>query len=400
MLRHAPFAYFCAGSFLSTTGIHLTTVALAWQVYDLTGSALSVGFIGVSQGVPQVLVTLFGGALADAFDRRRLMMAIQWANILFSVLLVGFSATAAVTAPMLVGFSALFAATNALETPSRQAIVTNILPVELVPSGIALSNTLRNLAITVGPALAGLVLALGGPTWCYALDLVSWLAMLGALAVLRLRPDVPVRPSFAAVVEGGKFVAAQPVILAFIVLDFGATFFGTATALFPIYAREILRVGEAGLGLLYAAPSLGAVLAGVLLTIVSGRKATGRLILAGVAVYALATIGFGLSRTFWLSVVLLVCVGAGNAVSATLRQSSIQLLTPGHLRGRVSAVTSVFWGGQWGQLESGVAAQIGGAQFSAVSGGAGALLFALAVYCLPVVRRFSIDPAEERTSAG
>ncbi|HET8625824.1 MAG TPA: MFS transporter [Thermomicrobiales bacterium] len=398
--RHRDFRLFWGGGLLSTFGSQFTTVALLWQVYLLTNSALAVGLLGLARAGPQILVALFGGLLADAVDRRRLLMATQVVQCAVSAGLAALTATGAVTPGTLYVASALFALASALEGPSRAALVPNLVPLADLRSAIAVTSTQRSAAAVLGPALAGVLLAFAGPAWCYAIDALSWFAMLAALAALRGLPRVGGgrrAVSLAALREGFGFVLAQPVILSFMALDFGATFFGSSRALLPVYARDILHVGATGLGLLYAAASVGALLAAGVVGVLPGRERAGRWVLLGVVLYGVAMVAFALSRHFWLSLLMLGLTGAGDTISSVLRGMANQLLAPDAVRGRVAAVNSMFviGGPQLGQFESGVVAGLWGAEVSALTGGLGALLVVLAIALVPGVRHFRLSDERE-----
>src|SRR5262249_31276974 len=253
---------------LSGLGTQFTTVAMAWQIYQLTNSPFDVGLLGLGRALPQIALTFFGGLLADTLDRRRLMIGIQLCQFAVSLALAMLTLTGRITPAVLVLAVLLLGCAFAIETPNQQALVPNLLPSEDLSAGIALNNTLSGVARIAGPSAAGLILAFASPGWCYAFDAASWFAMVAAMALIvrPLRSGEVGRVSLAAVVAGVRFVRTQPVILSFMVLDFGATFFGSTTALLPVYARDLLHVGPAGLGLLYAAPWAGAVLAGLFLS--------------------------------------------------------------------------------------------------------------------------------------
>lgn len=265
-LRNRNFALFWGGLVLSGMGSQFTTVAMAWQIYLLTGSPLEIGLLGLARAVPQMIILLYGGLLADAFDRRRLMMAVQVGQFGVSGTLLLFSATGAVTPLILYVAAGLLAVFTALETPSRQALVPNLVSREELTSALALNNAQRNVSNIAGPSLAGLLLAFADPGWCYAVDALSWLVMLGALLLITARADLGSRRgtmSLNALGEGLHFVLTNPVILGFMVLDFGMTLFANPRALFPIYAEEILRVGAPGLGVLHAAVAAGGIVGAV-----------------------------------------------------------------------------------------------------------------------------------------
>ena len=404
-LRHRDYRLFWSGALLSALGSAFTTVALLWQLFQLTNSVFQVGLLGLAQAVPLIAMSLFGGVLADAVDRRRLMVVTQLIQLTISGALALLTLSGGVTPLAIYVGAAFFSLAGALEGPSRSALLPNLVPRADLAGAIALGSTQRSVAAIAGPALGGVLLALGGPAWCYALDALSWLAMLAALLSIRSRPQSGGgrrAVSFDALRTGLAFVRSNPVILSMMVLDFGATLFGEPDALLPIYARDILSVGATGLGLLFAATSVGSLLAATLMSVLPVRQQAGRWVLAGVVLYGLAAIAVALSNLFWLSLVMLALMGAGDTVSAVLRGTINQIATPDELRGRVSAVNTVFvvGGPRLGQVESGVAAAIGGPQFSALTGGLGALLVVCGVALVPAVRHFTLPTARREAQPG
>jgi MFS family permease len=394
---YRDFRLFWTGAVLSAIGSQLTTVAMAWQVYELTHSPFQVGLLGLGRAIPQIGFAIFGGLLADAMDRRRLMMAVQIMQCAVSAGLAVMTMAGVVSSQALFLGAVLFAFSSALETPIRQAVVPNLVPAADLRSAIALNTTQRSLASILGPSLAGVLLAVSGPEICYWLDALSWLAMLAGLTLIR-RPLQLARAgqvSLDALLAGAKFVKGQQVIFSFMVLDFGATFFGSSAALLPVYAKEILHAGPVALGILFAAPSIGALAVAAAMSSALKIDRAGRWVLIGVAFYGICTMLFALSTTLWLSVLMLAGAGAGNMVSAILRGTSNQILTPDELRGRVAAVNSAFVNGgpQLGQFESGALAAATSVQFSALTGGLGALLLSGAIALLPKVRRFTLTSA-------
>jgi MFS family permease len=394
-LRHRDFRLFWSGAVLSGVGSQFTTVAMAWQIYQLTNSPLQIGLLGLGRALPQIGLALVGGLLADAVDRRRLMMAIQIGELSISAMLAGLTFSGAISPTYLFVAAVLLAFGSALETPPRQAIVPNLVTGEDLSSAIALNNAQRSVGTIIGPSLAGVVLAVSGPGPCYIVDAISWLAMFGALALLRWRP-IPMngtgRLGPGALLAGLRFVLHQRVIFSFMVLDFGATFFGSTNALLPVFARDILAAGPIALGLLYASSSVGAVITAAVMSTRPALKETGKWVLLGVAFYSICVIVFAFSDALWLSVVMLAGTGVGNMVSSVLRGTTNQLLTPDHLRGRVAAVNSAFvmGGPQLGQFESGVVADLFSAPVSAATGGIGALVLVLGIALVPGVWRFRL----------
>lgn len=373
-LRHRDFSIYWAGSVLSQVGSQFTTVAMAWQIYELTNSPLELGLLGLARGAPMLGLLLFGGLLADAVNRRHLMMATQIGQMCVSAGLAVMTLAGKVSPPVLYAASLFLALFSSLEQPARTAIIPNLVPRSDLTNALALTGTQRYVATIVGPSLAGLLLAHSGPTLCYAVDAVSWLAMLAALFIMRPLAQVAGGRraiSVQALREGLEFVWTHPVILSMMALDFGQNFFGSGRALLPIYARDILGVGPQGLGLLYSATSAGALLMGTLMSVRGQVRRAGAWVLVSVAVYGVFTTLFGVSRLFWFSFLMLASAGAANTVSFVLRNTINQLLTPDEIRGRVTSVNSMFTntGPQLGQFEAGaLAAMIGPVGATAVGG--------------------------------
>ncbi|MGH7846749.1 MAG: MFS transporter [Candidatus Binatia bacterium] len=400
-LRYRDFRMFWTGLVLSGIGSQFTNVAMAWQIYELTNSALQIGLLGLTRGIPQIILLLLGGLLADAMNRRKLMMYTQAGLFVVSAALALFTLSGMASPLVLYVATVLLALFISLESPSRVSIVPNLVPQEQLARALALHTSVRYVSVIVGPSVAGLVLALWGPAACYAVDALSWLVMLLSLALLRtkLQQGGGWRMlSLTSLREGLKFVRRHAVIFPLMVMDFGANFFGSVRALLPIYARDILSVGPEGLGLLYAAPAVGALFAAAGMSRLGQVRHTGRWIYAGVAVYGAGTVLFGGSRIFWLSALLLAFVGAGDTVSAILRATINQLYTPDELRGRISSINTIFTmgGPQLGQFESGVVAAWLGAELSAMTGGAATLMILVGVaIAFPSVRRFQIGEDHE-----
>lgn len=393
--RHRDYRLFWLGDGLSGCGSQFTTVAMAWQIYELTDSALHVGLLGLAQAVPQMALLLLGGLLADAVDRRRLMIATQVVQAGVSLLLLAVTVLGIVSPAFLYVAAMLTGVVTALDNPVRQALIPNLVPRAELTNALAVTNAQRRFAQVAGPALAGVALAAAGPALCYGVDAVSWGAMLGALAMIRapLRAGGGRQPlSLGALREGCRFVWTHPVILTMMALDFGQNFFGSPTALLPLYARDILHVGPQGLGILYAATAAGSLVTALTLSVRGQVRRAGLLVISGVTLYGAATVVFAVSPVFWLSVAMLAAAGAGNTMSAIMRQTINQLSTPDELRGRVTSVNSLFTssGPRLGQFESGVTAAWWGAESAALAGGLATVALALAVLARPGVRELQI----------
>jgi MFS family permease len=394
-LRHRDFSIYWAGSVLSLVGSQFTTVAMAWQIYELTNSPLKLGLLGLARGAPMLALLLFGGLLADAVNRRHLMMATQIAQMCVSASLAVMTLASWVSPPVLYAASLFLALFSSLEQPARTAIIPNLVPRSDLTNALALSGTQRYVATIVGPSLAGLLLAHSGATLCYAVDAVSWLAMLAALFIMRPLAQVAGGRraiSMQALREGMEFVWTHPVILAMMALDFGQNFFGSSRALLPIYARDILGVGPRGLGLLYSATSAGALIMGTVMSVRAQVQRAGMWVLVSVAVYGVFTTLFGVSHAFWLSFLMLASAGAANTVSFVLRNTINQLLTPDEIRGRVTSVNSMFTntGPQLGQFEAGALASMIGAVGATAVGGLLVTSIAAGLAAMASVRGFEV----------
>ncbi len=373
-LRHRDFAIYWSGSVVSLVGTQFTTVTMAWQIYELTNSPLELGLLGLARGAPMLVLLLFGGLLADAVNRRHLMMATQVAQMCVSVTLAVMTLVGWVSPPVLYAASLFLALFSSLEQPARNAIVPNLVPRSDLTNALALSGMQRHIAIVIGPSLAGFLLAYSGPTLCYAVDAVSWLAMLAALAIMRPLAQVArgrSAVSMRALREGVGFVWTHPVILSLMALDFSQNFFGSGRALLPIYARDILGVGPQGLGLLYSATSVGALVMGTAMSVRTQVRRPGAWVLVSVGMYGVFMTLFGVSHLFWFSFLMLTAAGAANTVSFVLRNTINQLVTPDEIRGRVTSVNSMFTntGPQLGQFGAGTLASVIGPVGTTAAGG-------------------------------
>ncbi len=357
----------------------MQTAAVAWQVYLLTHSAVALGLMGLFRVVPIVIFSLYGGVVADALNRRRLLMCTQTALLLVSAALAITTFTHAISIWLIYGLTAIAAGALAFDQPARQSMVPSLVPRERLANAMSINSTMWQLANVVGPSMAGVIIATGGVGPVYAVDAVSFLAVLLALFLIHPPPvagDVP-RISVAAAMEGLRFVRRTPILLSTMLLDFVATFFGSATALLPIFAKDVLHVGSEGYGVLYAAPAVGAIVAGVFMAFYAGTiRNKGLTIIGAVLAYGAATTLFGFSHIFFLSLLALAGTGAADTVSMILRQTVRQMVTPDALRGRMTSVSMVFFmgGPQLGEVEAGVLARLGGAPFSVIIGGIGAVI--------------------------
>ncbi len=396
-LRHHDYRLLLLGRFVNTLGRQMQTVAIAYHIYQLTGSALQLGLIGLFRVLPVFIFSIVGGVLADAVDRRRLLIITQPILLGCSAMLAALTALGAINIGAIYALTFIAAAAGALDQPARQALIPALVPRAHLPNALSWNITVLEVATIGGPALGGLVIARLGLAWAYGLDAASFLAVLAALVLMRARPGAAavggVRGWHAAV-EGLRFIRSNPIVLAVMSLDFSATFWGSATVLLPVFAAEILHVGPEGLGLLYAAPAVGAVIGAVGMTLLSNRiRKPGVPLLLAIIAYGLATVGFGFSTTVPLACLFLAGTGLTDTISMTLRHQILQLLTPNALRGRVTAANQVFvqGGPQLGQLEAGLVANSFGAPLSVVSGGIACVLTVLIIaWAVPAIRKYDL----------
>ncbi|WP_197328863.1 MFS transporter [Ralstonia syzygii] len=376
-LSHAPFSYPAFRLFwfarLSTTfAYQMFGVAVGWQIYDLTRSAYVLGLVGLAQFLPSVVLVLASGHIADRYDRRRVVRICQAIEALAAATLTGHASIQ----PIFV-FVVVIGAMRAFETPTLQALLPSLVPPAALPCAVALSSSAGQTGIILGPAVGGFLYVAGAPV-VYATAASLFLLAHVLLAVMRSERTAPVsRPvSLASLFAGIAFIKGRPVVLGAISLDLFAVLLGGATALLPIYARDILGTGAWGLGLLRSAPAVGALAMAIFLAHRPLERHVGRVMFAAVAVFGLATLVFGVSHWLPLSMLALVVLGAGDMISVVIRTSLVQLDTPDAMRGRVSAVNSVFVGAsnQLGEFESGMVAGLLGPVPSVVLGGLGTLL--------------------------
>jgi MFS family permease len=387
------FYLFLLSRFAAGSAMTLLRAAVAWHVFELTGSAFYLGLTGIVQFVPALGLTLVGGAVADSHDRRRVINAAQLVLLTAGGALLYATDRGEVGLYVLYAAVAAVAAAGAFEAPARQALLPTLVPRERFPRAVTISSTNQALAFVTGPAIGGLVIAHAGIAAAYGTYVgLVLLAFVGILSLGR-PPESGARRavSLSSILEGVRFVWSKPVVLGCMSLDMFAVIFGGATALLPIYAKEILQVGPRGYGLLTSTFELGALAMSVLLMVRTPVVRAGRTLLVAVALFGVATIVFGLSRSFPLTLVAYAVAGMADQISVVMRATAVQLSTPDELRGRVSAVNMLFIGAsnQLGAAESGFVAHLTSPQFSVVSGGVACLLIvALVAYKLPELRRY------------
>ncbi|ROZ64478.1 MFS transporter [Ramlibacter sp. WS9] len=363
-----------------TTANQMIMVALGWQMYDLTGSAWDLGLIGLYQFVPALALTLWAGHVVDRHHRGRIVACCLAVSCIASLVLTAASRGQWASRELLLGVSLVFGSVRAFQMSAQLALTPQVVPLALLQRATAFSSAGIQVAIIGGPALGGLVF-LAGVDKVYALG--SLLLATSSLMIVRLRYIHVVQPrepvSLATLLAGVGFIWRHKVMLGAVSLDLFAVLLGGAVALLPMFAKDILHVGPQGLGLLRSAPALGAVIISVVLSRWPLRRRIGRTLLISVAVFGVCMVVFGLSTSFVLSMVALAVSGSADMVSIVIRQTLVQLETPDAMRGRVSAVNSVFIGAsnQLGEFESGATAALLGPVGSVVAGGIGTVLVAL-----------------------
>ncbi|WP_294636139.1 MFS transporter [uncultured Aquabacterium sp.] len=380
LLAQRAFMRFWIARLKGVMANQMLMVAVGWHMYDLTGSPWDLGLVGLFQFVPALVMTLPAGHIADRHHRARIFAATTATQGLVAAALMWGTLTGQVSREMILGLSVLLGLARAFQMPAQQALPPLLVPRELLPRAIALGSSGMEIAIISGPALGG-VLYTHGATLVYGtcVALLTLSTML-ALAVHYTRSVHRASMTWASLFSGLRFVRQQKVVLGATTLDLFAVLLGGATALLPMFARDILHTDASGLGLLRAAPAVGALTMSVVLTRWPLQRQVGRRLLLSVGAFGLATVVFGLSESFWLSMVALAATGAADNISVVTRLTLTQLETPDDMRGRVAAVNSIFIGAsnQLGEFESGATAALWGPVGSVVAGGVGAMLVAVA----------------------
>jgi MFS family permease len=393
VLRNRDFLFYLVGRFVAALGQQMLTVAVGWELYARTRSALALGMVGLTQMMPMVLFVLVAGHVADNFNRKRIILATTFVMACASA---GLSLISASGAPVVWIYFCLFAAGTGRTFlwPASSAFLPRLVPREHFSRAVTWNSGSFQLSSVAGPAAGGALLALTGRAWpVYALNAAAALICLALIGFVRREHIVLFKERMTAksLVAGFKFVFATPMILGTITLDLFAVLLGGATALLPVYAKDILGVGPSGLGLLEAAMPLGSLCCALILAHRPPLQKAGSAMLRAVAAFGVATIVFGYSRWFWLSLLMLFLCGATDNISIVVRHTLVQLLTPDEKRGRVSAVNSLFIGtsNELGGFESGLVAYLTSPVFAVVSGGVGTILVIIAVALIwPEIRKF------------
>jgi MFS family permease len=390
--------YYLVSRFCSGTAMTLMRAAILWHVFKISGSPFQLGLIGLVQFVPAMVFNLVGGAVADAYDRRRIVMTAQVVPLICGCVLAQATRHGTASLPLLYGMIFCIAVAAAFDNPARASLLPTLVTRALFPRAVTYASTVQALAFVTGPAAGGVIIGSSGIAAAYTVYAALIVGSISSLALLHPHlPDGGRRAvSLQAVRQGLAFVRRRQVVLGCMTLDMFAVIFGGATALLPIYANQILSVGARGYGILSASLEAGALLSSLALMMLPPIRHAGRALLIAVGVYGTATVLFGLSRWFPLSVAAYVLVGIADQVSVVMRSTAIQLSTPDELRGRVSSVNFIFIGAsnQLGAAESGFLAALTSAPFSVVSGGIASLVvLAIVAATLPELRHYRTDSA-------
>jgi MFS family permease len=384
LMKRRDYVLFWIGRVGATLGVQIQSVALGWQMYavaretmDVKQSAFYVGMIGLAAFIPVLLLSPFAGETADRYDRRKVLLLCYVGEIATAVTLAAASIYGFASIPLLLLLSALFGASRAFMGPSATALGPMLVPRSLLPRAIALNSLAWQGGSIVGPAIGGLLLA---HSTGLSYSVTTVLYMVSFLCVFMIRgvtkPVVQAGSRWALIKEGMVYTWTNKIVFGAISFDMFAVLLGGATALLPVFARDVLHVGPDGFGLLRAGPAIGATLVAVILAGRPIKRHAGLKMFAGVAVFGMATIVFGLSKSLPLSVFALAVLGGADMLSVYVRQTLVQIVTPDHMRGRVAAVSSLFIGAsnELGEFESGLVARFLGPVGAAVFGGAGALI--------------------------
>jgi MFS family permease len=380
ILRHRPFVLYWSARTCASMGYQMLGVAVAWQMYALTGSAFDLGLVGLVQFLPAAAFMLVAGQVADRYDRRRLLRICQTVEGLAAAALATGSIAGWVSKEFILATVFVFGVGRAFEAPTQQTLLPNVVSGSLFPRAVAASASTTQLATITGPAIGGILYAFGATVpylTCFALYLGSVIL----LSFMRIEPFAASRTpiNLAAFFAGISYIRRNPIVLGVISLDLFAVLLGGTTALLPIFADDVFHTGSQGLGLLRAAPAIGALTITAVLTTIPLTRRVGRIMFATVACFGVATIVFALSNSFVLSMAALAVLGAADAVSVVIRMTLVQIETPDEMRGRVNAVSSLFAGtsNQLGDFRAGVMAAWLGAIPAVLVGGVGIIAVVL-----------------------
>ena len=380
LLGHRPFTlYWCART-ATNAAFMMQAVAVGWQIYDLTGSALDLGLVGLVQFVPFVLLSIVAGQIVDRYDRIAVVRTAQIVKALAALALAAGTIGGWLTRDVFLAILFVSGTARVFETPTMHTLVPSLVPASLLPRAIAASSTATQTAIIGGPALGGLIYAFG-PTTVYVVCTIVFVVASVLVSLIELKSPPPGKKpvTLETVFAGFSYIRRRPILLGAMSLDLFVMMLGSVTALLPIFARDILETGPWGLGLLRSAPAVGALAMSVVLAHYSFDRRVGHILFATLGIFSLSVLVFALSTSLALSMLALAVYGATDAISVVIRHSLVQTRTPNDMLGRVMAINSMFTGtsGTLGEFRAGAVAAMFGAVGSVLIGGAGALLIAL-----------------------
>ncbi|MGE8500152.1 MAG: MFS transporter [Pseudomonas sp.] len=374
--HHRPFIAFWLARVFTASGFQMITVAIGWQMYTLTGSVFDLGLVGLIEFLPKILFILITGHVADRFDRRKVAALCQGAQGLIAVALLISSSTGGISREMIFAIAFLLGTARAFEMPTTQALLPNIVPPGLFPAAVAASASAMQSATIIAPALGGLLYAVDS-AWVYGPASVLYVIALSLMLSLpSQQKPLKQKVSVESLLAGFRFIRSRPEVFGAVSMDMMAVLLSGATALLPVFAKDILLTGPWGLGLLRSAPAVGALLMSVWLARNPIERRVGPVMFSSVAIFGVATIGFGLSTSLWFSLATLVVLGAADMISMVIRGAFVQLQTPDEMRGRVGAVNGLFIGAsnQLGDFRAGVTASWFGTVPAVLIGGVGAIV--------------------------
>jgi len=392
IFQHKNYAYFWWGNFISRIGTEMELVGLSWQIYEMTRSPMSLGIIGLCRFLPILFFSLISGSIADMFPRKNV---VQLTSALLMLIAIGLTILhyLHLMNPLIIYIAIFINSTIlTLETPSRQALIPSLFPKEHILHAMSWNTIMFQTGTTIGPMIGGFMISVGGVGLTYALNAISFIAVI--FAYIMIKPSKSIISKTAGfhlsyIKEGLHYVFKTPLLYGTMLLDFCATFFSASTVLMPIFAMDILKVGPQGMGLLYASPAIGGVVAGLVVSSMRNIKRQGFILLIALTCYGICTIAFGLSKLFFLSLFFLFLVGATDIVNTIIRKTTQQLITPDEILGRMSSINLIFYAGgpMLGEFEAGFAAQFFGTSFSVILGGIGTIIFTLLIaWRIPEIR--------------
>jgi MFS family permease len=400
--KSRPFLMYWIGHLISIAGSQMQLWALYWHLRTISDQPVVISGIGLVRFLPVILLSLIAGVAADRFDRRKMAILTQIALGLVALMLGLTTSWGVMTLWLLFGLVTIQSVAVAFDGPARQALIPSLVPRENLANAYSLTSIASKVGGILGPAICGVVIAFLGLQWAYWINAISYLAVIAALIAMGdIRTVIEkkafeLRGTFRDIREGIEFIKNSPIIFSVMILDFFGTFFSSANTLLPFVARDILHVGPIQYGWLSASQSIGTVIIGLYLSQKTRLLRQGMLISISVAMFGLATILFGISTSFWLTMLALILIGAFDGLSTIIRNTVRQLLTPDAMRGRMMSITQIFFKGgpQLGEVESGLAAQIFGLPFAIVSGGVGCVLAAgIVVKKFPQLWNYNGDEA-------